>query len=268
MPRQTPIQPVVLTTPGRRAAHVADIVAAFSGRAGFAAPLVYCDERGDGAAVSTREALAAAAAASGGGPVLFVEDDVLVDRSAPPAVASAVFPPGVAVISFCDMREVAEFSPPGLYTRSPLASDGRGWWGNQALLLHPETVAMCTREDWFSRDIEESWGVCVHKATYGDGGRNCSDIRLALLVHGRGGDRRLYAVHVPSVFRHVGHVSACFPGRGMGERETRNWVADRRRFGVDVGLAGGGPGTSPAGPAAGRDAEPHRAVTSRRESSG
>ncbi len=238
MPRQTAIQPVILTTPGREGEHVADITAAFTGCAGFAEPLVYRDGRGDGAAVATREAVAAAAAAAGGAPVLFLEDDVLVDGTAAEAVRAVRFPAGVAVISFCDMREVPEFSPPGLYARSPLGSDGRGWWGNQALLLHRDTVAMCVREDWFAPQIEESWGVRTHAATYGDG-RNCSDIRLALLVHLCGGDRRRYAVHVPSVFKHVGHESACFPGRSMGERETRNWIGDRRRFGVDELLIGG-----------------------------
>jgi hypothetical protein len=95
---------------------------------------------------------------------------------------------------------------------------------------------MCLREDWFALEVEESWGVRTHAATYGDG-RNCSDIRLAMLVHLRGGDRRHYAVHVPSVFKHVGHESACFPGRSMGERETRNWIGDRRRFAVDAVLS-------------------------------
>ncbi len=212
-----------------------DIASAFSGHSGFSEPLVYRDVAGEGAARATRAALAAAA--TGGGPVLFLEDDVLVDPSAPATVQAVRFPAGVAVISFCDMREVPEFSAPGLYVRSPLGSDGRGWWGNQALLLHPRTVAMCVREDWFAPPIELSWGVRTHVATYGDEGRNCSDIRLAMLVHHCGGDRRLYAVHVPSLFRHVGHESACFPGRDMGERETRNWIGDRRRFGVDAVLA-------------------------------
>lgn len=75
-------------------------------------------------------------------------------------------------------------------------------------------------------------GIRVHDATYHDGGRNCSDIRLALLIHLHGGDRRNYAVHVPSLFKHVGTTSVCFPGRGMGERDTRNWIGDRRRFGI------------------------------------
>ena len=226
-----PIQPVILTTPQRMAEHVAVLAAAFSGHAHFAEPLIYCDERQDGAAVSTRNAIAMAGA--GGGHVLFLEDDIVADAEAPDVISRAELPPGVAVISFCDMREVPEYAPPCLYRCSPLGSDGRGWWGNQALLIHRDTVAMCLREDWFSREIENSWGVRTHKATYGDDGRNCSDIRLALLIHYHGGERSDYAVHVPSLFKHVGHESACFPGRGMGERETRNWIADRRKYGVD-----------------------------------
>jgi len=227
----------VLTTPERGAELVPRILAAFSGHERFAEPLVYRDELGEGAAVATRDAIATAAAASPGAHVLLVEDDVLVDASAPGVIGATRFPPGVAVVSFCDMREVREFAPSGLYVCSPLASDGRGWWGNQALLLHRDAVAMCGREDWFGPDVEASLGVRVHEATYGDGGRNCSDIRLAMLIHLHGDDRRDYAVHVPSLFKHVGHDSACFPGRGMGERETRNWIGDRRRFGVDAVLA-------------------------------
>jgi hypothetical protein len=92
---------------------------------------------------------------------------------------------------------------------------------------------MCAREDWFSPEIEGAPGIRSHKEAYGDEGRNCSDVRLALLIHLRGGERRDYAVHVPSLLRHVGLVSMCFPGRSMGERETRNWIADRRRYGLE-----------------------------------
>lgn len=221
-----PIQPVVLTTPPRKADHVAALYASFAGHARFAEPIVYCDERRDGAAVSTRNALATAAASDR--HVLFLEDDVLVDAEAPEVISAVEFPAGVAVISFCDMREVPEFAPRGLYRCSALGSDGRGWWGNQALLIHRDSVAMLLREDWFGPRIEASRGIRAHIATYEDDGRNCSDIRLSLLIHYHGGDRSDYAVYVPSLFKHVGHVSACFPGRGMGERETRNWIADRR----------------------------------------
>jgi len=193
--------------------------------------MVHRDDGRDGAAVATRNAISRAAAS--GGHVLFLEDDVLADAEAPELVSRVAFPERVGVISFCDMREVPEYAPRGLYERSALGSDGRGWWGNQALLIHRGCAAMSGREDWFSARIESSRGIRTHVAAYGDGGRNCSDIRFSLLVHLHGGDRSLYAVHVPSLFKHVGHDSACFPGRTMGERETRNWIADRRRFGVD-----------------------------------
>ncbi|MEI6372211.1 MAG: hypothetical protein WCP26_00390 [Actinomycetes bacterium] len=226
------IQPVVLTMPRRDPQQVETIRAVFSGDPGFAEPLVYRDALGVGAAVATREAIALAGA--GGLHVLFLEDDVLVDHEAPARIAATTFPSNVAAISFCDMREVAEFSPSGLYVLNPMGSDGRGWWGNQALLLHRDIVTMCARENWFGPEIESSLGIHVHKETYGDNGRNCSDIRLSLLIELHGGERNKYAVHVPSLFRHVGYESVCFPGRGLGERETRNWIADRRRFNVDA----------------------------------
>ncbi len=231
------IRPVILTTPRRRGDQVDAIRAAFTGVEGFATPVVHVDRAGAGAAIATRDAIGIATGP--GDDVLFLEDDILVDPEAPARIAATRFPDGVAAISFCDMREVAEFAPAGLYRRSPMGSDGRGWWGNQALLLHHETVAMCAEVDWFGVEVEQSLGIRVHKATYGDDGRNCSDIRLAILINMYGGGRRDYAVSVPSLFRHVGHVSTCFPGRSMGERETRNWIDDRRRFNVDAILAAG-----------------------------
>lgn len=234
---QDVIQPVVLTTPGRDGRCVAAVSTAFDGVPGVRTPLVHVDTEGVGAAQATRDAIRLAAAT--GSHVLFLEDDLDVDVEAPQRVVATDFPAGVAVISFCDMREVAEFAPEGLYRRSPLGSDGRGWWGNQALLIHRDTAAVCAEADWFDAAVETSWGVQVHTATYRDGGRNCSDIRLAMVVHLFGGDRRDYAVSVPSVFRHVGHTSVCFPGRSMGERATRNWIADRRRFGIDQQLPAG-----------------------------
>ncbi|MCX6432466.1 MAG: hypothetical protein NTX29_06635 [Actinobacteria bacterium] len=225
------LQPVILTTPQRRHEHVDSIATAFADAEGFANPIVYCDERGDGAAIATRKALALAAA--GDQHVLFLEDDVLVDHEAPTMIAAVEFPPGVAAITFCDMREVSEFAPAGLYRRSAMGADGRGWWGNQALLIHRDVAAACVQADWFSPEIESARGILVHKVTYDDDGRNCSDIRLALLIHALPGDRHDYAVHVPSLFKHVGHESVCFPGRSIGERETRNWIADRRSYGVD-----------------------------------
>lgn len=230
------IQPVILTTPARRDERVDAIAAAFVGRPDFAEPIVHVDEAREGAARATWKALRCASGS--GGHVLFLEDDLEVDPEAADRIAATRFPADVAVISFCDMREVPEFTPAGLYPRSALGSDGLGWWGNQALLIHRDTVAMVAGLDWFADEIERSRGVEVHRVTYDDDGRNCSDIRLALLIHRYGAARRSYAVSVPSVFRHVGYESVCFPGRGMGERETRNWIGDRRRFGL-LGVLGG-----------------------------
>jgi hypothetical protein len=224
------IQPIVLTTPARRHGQVDSIAEAFADHSGFETPLIHSDDRGAGAAAATRDAIRRAG--TNDAPVLFLEDDVLVDPEAPDRIARADFPEDVAVISFCDMREVPEFSPGGLYLRDAMGSDGRGWWGNQALLIHAETAVLLGRVDWFAPEIEDSIGVRVHKVTYNDDGRNCSDIRLSLLVRLHGGTRYRYAVSVPSVCKHVGYESVCFPGRSMGERETRNWIADRRRFGL------------------------------------
>lgn len=229
------IQPVILTTPERRFDFVGEIANAFTSVAGFRAPLVYCDEHREGAARATRNALTLAG--QSGDHVLFLEDDLLVSGEAPAAIVATRFPDTVAVISFCDMREVPEYSPAGLFLRPALGSDGRGWWGNQAVLFHRETVAMCILQDWFAPEVESQPGIRAHAAAYQDEGKNCSDIRVSLLIHLYGRKRREYAVHVPSLFKHVGHTSMCFPGRTMGERETRNWIDDRRRFGVEEVLS-------------------------------
>ena len=215
--------------PGQRQQGVTHLQQALHGRPGLLPALVHVDQHGEGAARATQRAIALASCTTPGVPVLLLEDDLEVDVEAAERIVAAQFAETVAVISFCDMREVEEYAPDGLYERSALGSDGRGWWGNQALLIHPETAAMLAAADWFSPAIEQARGVVVHRVTYDDQGRNCADIRLALIVHAQL-QRNRYAVHVPSMFLHVGHDSLCFPGRTLGERATRNWIGHRRRY--------------------------------------
>ena len=160
--------------------------------------------------------------------MLFLEDDLRVDQSAPARIRAVSFPDDVAVICFCDMREIPEFSEDGIYHCSALGSDGFGWWGNQALLIHKDSAQLLATRDWFSPEIESSKSLQSHRILHEDEGRNCSDIRMALLVHQHGHPRNCYAVHVPSLFLHVGDESRCFPGRHLGERQTRNWIGHRR----------------------------------------
>ena len=217
--------------PGRRQQWLESLRQTFSDQHGFLAPLVHVDEQVEGAAQATRQAIVSAVQQAPGSPVLLLEDDVAADATAVQAVPQARFTDSVAVISFCDMREVEEYAPDGLYNCSALGSDGRGWWGNQALLIHPDTAQALAAADWFSPAIEQAIGLVAHRAAYNDGGRNCADIRLALIVHAQA-RRNCYAVHVPSLFLHLGHDSLCFPGRGMGERATRNWIGHRRHYGI------------------------------------
>ena len=226
-----PIQPVILTMPGHRQVWVKALREAFTHQPGFLVPLVSVDLSGAGAARATQQAIQLATTQAPGAPVLLLEDDVQPHEEAPAAIRQVRFPDNVAVICFCDMREVQEYAPEGLYERSSLGSDGRGWWGNQALLIHPETAAVLAAADWFAVSIEQARGVVVHRVTYNDEGRNCADIRLSLIVHGQT-VRNRYMVHVPSLFLHQGHDSLCFPGRSMGERATRNWILSRRRYGI------------------------------------
>ena len=220
------IQPVVLTTPEYRADWGARLAASLGCSGVVNPPVIYCDDEDKGAARATKEAIALAFRPNC--HVLLLEDDVVADETAIATIAEATFPADVGAISFCDMREVPEYSPDGLYVRSALGSDGFGWWGNQALLIHHDTAELLVQENWFSDFVNGSRGVRSHEVLHEDNGRNCSDIRMSLLVDHLGQDRNGYAVHVPSVFIHVGHESRCFPGRAMGERETRNWIGNRR----------------------------------------
>lgn len=217
--------------PGRRQAWVQALLQELQPQPGLLPPIVHEDRTAAGAARATQAAIVAAHLQAPEAAVLLLEDDVEAHCEALSTIQQVSFPDTMGVISFCDMREVEEYAADGLYDRSALGSDGRGWWGNQALLIHPETVLALVNADWFSPEIESAPGVVVHRATYDDDGRNCADIRLALIVHHQP-RRNRYGVMVPSVFLHLGHQSLCFPGRSMGERATRNWIGSRRRYGI------------------------------------
>lgn len=217
------IQPIVLSTLKRSATYglVANL------ESGFGTCMQYVDYPTKGAAHATSRAIACATQT--GKHVLFCEDDVVMHQSAAKVINSFEFPPTVAIVSFCDMREMRNGSAEGIYQRHALGCDGRGWWGNQAILIHRDIARLVSSRNWFAPWIEASRGVRAHKVAYEDAGANCSDIRLSLLVHYLGGERNQYAVHVPSLFRHIGYRSLCFPDRlpELGERETRNWIGDR-----------------------------------------
>jgi hypothetical protein len=213
------IQSVVLTSPQRRSNHSYDQLGKV---------LVYCDYLHFGAALATNRAITFATRLSPDSHILFVEDDVELCEDFWARVNALEFPVDVGIISLHDMREMSSGCADGLYPRSALGSDGHGWWGNQALLIHHDVAHMLVAMNWFCDDIEKSPGIEAHKVAYCDNGRNCSDIRLSLVVNSLP-FRNKYAVHVPSLVRHVGHQSLCFPDRPaqLGERETKNWIGNR-----------------------------------------
>lgn len=218
------IIPVVLSTPNR--APVAGLVESLI--VGFGLCRRWIDQIGDGAALSTRKAISWANVAFPSSYVLFCEDDVQMHSSAASRIQSVQFPYDVGVISFCDMRELEEGTVEGLYTRNALGCDNRGWWGNQAMLIHPDTAHLLRTTSWKIPLVTRSRGYQSHKVAYADDGKNCSDISMSIVVDGLGGKRNKYAVHVPSLFKHIGHRSTCFPHRApeLGERATRNWIGD------------------------------------------
>lgn len=228
------IQPVILTCANRP---IEPLLASLE-NSGLRHPCIFNDEYQEsrdgtlGAAKATKAAIALAVKVADlrdCNTVLFLEDDVSIHELSAYYIRATVFPSEVGVISLCDMREMRSRTRGGVYTRSALGCDNRGWWGNQALLMRIEVARLLAGADWFSERIESFPGVRAHAANFGDGGKNCSDIRLSLIVHDFGGPYNQYAVHVPSLFRHDGVRSLCFPDREpeLGERETRNWIGDR-----------------------------------------
>lgn len=211
------VTPVVLTS-GER--DPSDLVAEVTRQ--FGACLLHRDVQRVGAAASTRNAIALAAESRQN--VLFCEDDVELSSCTARLVSQLQWPEGVGVISLCDMRELPQGAHPGLYTRDPMGCDSRGWWGNQAMLIRADVAARLSYLPWRAH-TNDLPGVRAHAENWGDWGNNCSDIRMAHLVSLMG---LQYAVLVPSLVRHVGVRSNCFPGRavGLGERETRNWIGD------------------------------------------
>ena len=216
--------PVVLTTTGK-CTLLTDSLNDHFGRCE-----VYKDKCMQGAAISTQNAIMWASSLDIKASVLFCEDDILLSPRFGNIVKGVRWDehPGVGVISFCDMREVAEGSDGGYHKRSAMGSCGGGWWGNQCLLIHPLTARELSHANWWSTSINTSRPIRAHAIRYGDDGRNASDIRMSMVVHNS--SRPFYSVYVPSLALHVGHESRCFPGRTMGERATRNpdiWFLSR-----------------------------------------
>ena len=55
-----------------------------------------------------------------------------------------------AFVSYCDLYLFPEAHPYGIYEVSPEGPERRGWWGAQALLLHPDFIQFANQSDWFS----------------------------------------------------------------------------------------------------------------------
>lgn len=220
------ITPVILHVPGRNVQIVDELYSACCRE--FGDCHIYTDDAGDGAATSTAEAIRTVVTSNPGNYVLFLEDDVVMHPTSPLILRFFDYPESCGVVSLCDMREMPSRCSSGLYIRDARGVDRTGWWGNQAMLIHPETAKMLAFANWFDPSICQLPAVQAHKALYGDAGLNCSDIRMSWLVHRNGGARNQYGVYVPSLFKHVGVQSKCFPNRApeLGERETRNWIGD------------------------------------------
>ena len=195
-------------------------------RTGFGRVIVHRDQ-GTGAAKATKRAIESAHKAYQSAHILFLEDDVLLHPAFCNAIRRIIFPNNVGVISFGDWRELPSKTSDGLYVKNSLGCDGRGWQGNQAMLIHCDVVCDLIQKDWFSEKIENTPGVKGHKEYYLDHGLQCSDLRISMIVSEHQ-TRNMYAVHAPALALHVGHKSMCFPDREpiLGERETRNYPKD------------------------------------------
>lgn len=156
-------------------------------------------------------------AATSGEDAILLEDDIELqpgglDRLRA-AGRSAV---GVCVVYGSDIREMTEGASDGVYEIPVCGRKGHGVIGTQAVYYAADTLS------WLAQQVlprEDHALVRSHVSCYGSL-RNVSDVVLSALL-----SRRSWraAVLVPSICRHVGYESACFPGALIeGRAETRN----------------------------------------------
>lgn len=142
--------------------------------------------------------------------LLFFEDDVQPCQNAVARMARMPIPGRVAFVSCCDLRGLGGLAPALLEVPRD-GIDGRGHWGNQALIIPWGTLAR----------VVSKWEGTVP----GTLPRMASDVVLAELAC-EPGER--FGVYAPSLVQHVGDVSLATPGAGLVAegRVARNFRAD------------------------------------------
>lgn len=165
-----------------------------SAQAGAPGALPWAVERLPGAPLGVRRAMRAVLARAldlGADLLLYAEDDVLAAAGAVDEAFAAGVPPGLALVSLWDRKELpgARRLPRGIHDVPLRGRDRRGLHGACALLLPRRSIEwiLARPDDW---------------PGHADG----ADVALSWWLRDSPWQRR--GVHVPSLFEHVGDVSS------------------------------------------------------------
>lgn len=142
--------------------------------------------------------------------LIYIEDDALPCQGAIARILSLEVPADLAFLSFYDGSMISAGAPDGIHRVTTRGPDGTGFWGALAMYMPRRTIEYCLRHD--PGGFAPHWGQI----------RMGSDSSLGL--HLAAGPWPSYGIHVPTLFDHVGDVSAAHPGDTLREhRVARNF---------------------------------------------
>ncbi len=143
--------------------------------------------------------------------LLYFEDDVYACRNAVARMAAVEIPRAVALVSFHDKKQILERRAPGLHMVPAPDTDGRGFWGLQAVAIPRRALEYLVQLDPFS-------------IRTGNTRRNGDRVLEDFLARS---PWPAVAYHSPSLVRHTGEVSAAHPDRFQANQHVPiNYAGD------------------------------------------
>lgn len=143
--------------------------------------------------------------------LIYTEDDIEPCRNAVKYMCKLDVPSSMALVTFHDWKEFAPGTPAGMYRLRFPGRDGRGFFGNQCIMLPRATLDYLIQQDPYA--IWKS-----NLAKYSD--RTMEAYLYMSMIWS------YYACHMPCLVRHVGAVSAAHPGKLLDKRNTSNFGGD------------------------------------------
>ena len=141
--------------------------------------------------------------------LLFFEDDIVVCKNAVSKMLLIKVPEDCAFVSFFDMKELPYGAAAGMPKVSTMGTDGRGYWGSQAIL-------------WPRRTLDY---MLAHKDEILEGqNKHSSDCLFGhQLLHS---PWPRYAIHVPNLVEHTGDISAIWSWTPKINRKATNFPGE------------------------------------------